>query len=102
MLSQILKTFNELFGTLFSDQDKVQRDIVEFIAPKVAEDKAFQNAKRHSDQQNARIEYEKALERAAQALMISNTEFFKQFTDNPSFRKWLSDKVFQFTYQEAA
>ena len=102
MLSQILKTFNELFGTLFSDQDKVQRDIVEFIAPKVAEDKAFQNAKRHSDQQNARIEYEKALERAAQALMISNTEFFKQFTDNPSFRKWLSDKVFQLTYQEAA
>ena len=102
MLSQILKTFNELFGTLFSDQDKVQRDIVEFIAPKVAEDKAFQNAKQHSDQQNARIEYEKALERAAQALMISNTEFFKQFTDNPSFRKWLSDKVFQLTYQEAA
>ena len=102
MLSQILNTFNELFGTLFSDQDKVQRDIVEFIAPKVAEDKAFQNAKQHSDQQNARIEYEKALERAAQALMISNTEFFKQFTDNPSFRKWLSDKVFQFTYQEAA
>ena len=102
MLSQILNTFNELFGTLFSDQDKVQRDIVEFIAPKVAEDKAFQNAKQHSDQQNARIEYEKALERAAQALMISNTEFFKQFTDNPSFRKWLSDKVFQLTYQEAA
>jgi len=31
--------------------------------------------------------------------MISdNMELFKQFTDNPSFKKWLSDTVFNLAY----
>ena len=30
--------------------------------------------------------------------MADNMELFKQFQDNPSFKKWLSDMVFNMTY----
>ena len=37
-LSNILKSFNEQFGTLFTDSDRVVKRIREDIAPKVAAD----------------------------------------------------------------
>ena len=43
-LSNILKTFNDQFGTLFSDADRVVKRIKDDIAPKVAADSAYQNA----------------------------------------------------------
>ncbi len=47
-LSNILKTFNDQFGTLFSDADRVANRIQNEIAPKVAADPAYQNAKETS------------------------------------------------------
>jgi len=32
-------------------------------------------------------------------LLSDHTELFKQFCDNPGFKKWLSDTVFGATYQ---
>ena len=32
------------------------------------------------------------------ALLKDDTELFKQFSDNESFRKWLSEMVFGLTY----
>jgi type I restriction enzyme R subunit len=68
----------------------------------VAADTAYQNARQNSDKQNARIEHDKALLRVMTALLQDDTELFKQFSDNPSFKKWLSDMVFGLTYQEGA
>jgi type I site-specific restriction-modification system R (restriction) subunit len=42
-LSNILKTFNDQFKTLFTDADRVGKRIKEDIAPKVAGDQAYQN-----------------------------------------------------------
>jgi hypothetical protein len=56
----------------------------------------------HSDKQNARIEHDKALQRVIIELLKDHTELFKQFTDNPMFKKWLSDNNFSLTYNEAA
>jgi type I restriction enzyme R subunit len=58
-----------------------------------------QEAKASSDKQNARIEHDKALLRVMIAVLQDDTELFKQFSDNPSFKKWLSDMVFGMTYQ---
>ena len=63
-------------------------------------DRAYQNAIKHSDKQNARIEHDKALQRVIMALLSDHTELFKQFSDNPSFKKWLSDTVFRLTYAD--
>ena len=69
---------------------------------RVAADGAYQNAKKNSDKQNARIEHDKALARVMTAVLKDDTELFKQFSDNPSFKKWLADTVFALTYAGAA
>jgi type I restriction enzyme, R subunit len=98
-LSNILKAFNDAFGNIpWQDADKIQAVISEEIPAKVAADEAYQNAMQNSDRQNARIEHDKALQRAMISLIADHTELFKQFSDNDSFRKWLSDMVFGLTY----
>jgi len=53
---------------------------------------------KNSDKQNARIESERALAKVMFGVMADDMELYKQFTDNPSFKKWLSDMVFSVTY----
>jgi type I restriction enzyme R subunit len=91
-LSNILKTFNEQFGTLFSDMDRVVKRIKDDIAPKVAADSAYQNAKKNTPNA-ARIELDAALMRAIVPLLKDDTEFFKQFVENESFRRSVTNVV---------
>ncbi len=101
-LSNIIKTFNDLFGNIdWKDADKIRKVIAEEIPDKVAADSAYQNAMKNSDKQNARIEHDKALGRVMVELIADHTELFKQFSDNPSFKKWLGDTIFGATYQSA-
>lgn len=102
LLSNILKVFNDQFGNIkWTDTDRVHHLITEEIPAKVAADTAYQNAKEHSDRQNARIEHDKALERVMTAVLKDDTELFKQFSDNESFRRWLTETIFALTYEEA-
>jgi type I restriction enzyme R subunit len=102
-LSNIVKAFNEQFGNVeWKDVDKIRKVIVEEIPPRVAADKAYKNAMKNADKQNARIEHDKALQRVLLALLSDHTELYKQFQDNPSFKKWLADTNFAATYSEAA
>jgi type I restriction enzyme R subunit len=98
-LSNIIKAFNDLFGNIpWTDRDRVHDLIAREIPAKVAADTAFQNAKRNSDRQNARIEHEKALKRVMTALLKDDTELFKQYSDNESFRRWLTNEIFELNY----
>jgi type I restriction enzyme R subunit len=98
-LSNILAAFNDQFGNIaWTDSDRVNDLITQEIPKRVAEDSAYYNARMNSDKQNARIEHDKALGRVVSALLKDDTELFKQFMDNESFRKWLSDTVFALTY----
>ena len=102
-LSNILKGFNEQFGNIgWTDEDHVNRLIIETIPARVAADPAYQNAKQNSDKQNARIEHDAALGRVMTALLADDTELFRQFSDNPEFRKWLADTIFRLTYHDTA
>jgi type I restriction enzyme, R subunit len=99
-LSNILKTFNDQFGNVpWTDGDRVQKLITEEIPTRVAADTAYQNAMKNSDHQNARIEHDKALTRVMMAMLKDDTELFKQFSDNDSFRRWLTDTIFSMTYE---
>ncbi|MCG3127353.1 MAG: hypothetical protein CHACPFDD_02212 [Phycisphaerae bacterium] len=103
LLSNILKSFNDQFGNIdWKDADKIRKVISEEIPGKVKADKAYQNAKKQSDKQNARIEHDRALQRVMNELLADHTELFKQFSDNPSFRKWLADTIFNLTFEEDA
>jgi type I restriction enzyme R subunit len=76
--------------------------ITEEIPAKVSADKAYQNARKNSDKQAARLEHDKALARVMTDLLADHTELFKQFSDNASFQKWLKDTVFNMTYEDEA
>lgn len=87
-LSGIIKTFNDQFGNiLWTDTDRVHRLITREIPDKVAVDTTYQNAGMNSDRQNARIEHDKALGRVMTSVLRDDTERFKRFMDNASFRK---------------
>jgi len=100
-LSNIIKTFNDLFGNIpWTDEDRVRKLITEDIPQRVAADQAYQNAQKNSDEQNARIEHDKALGRVMTAILNDDTELFRQFSDNDSFRRWLTDMIFRLTYDK--
>ena len=118
-LSNIIRAFNDLFGDIARDDtDRVRQLIIETIPSRVAVDTAFRNARQNSDEENARIEHDRALLRvmtsaiwddtsiariasaAARLLRVmtsvmkDDTELFKQFMDNEGFKRWMTDTVF--------
>ena len=98
-ISNIIREFNGLHGNIeWKDRDRIQKVIVEELPAKVAEDRAYRNAMANSDRQNARIEHDKALERAMTEYVADHTELFKQFSDNESFRRWVLETNFAATY----
>lgn len=100
LLSVILSDFNDMFGNInWNDADNVRRQILE-IPTMISRDEKYQNAMKNSDEQSARLESERALQQVIFAIMADNMELFKQFQDNPSFKKWLSDLVFNLTYNK--
>lgn len=102
-LSNIVNTFNDLFGNiLWKDKDRIHRLITDEIPAKVAEDTAYRNARQNSDRQNARIEHAKAIERVMRELLNDDMQLFKQYSDNDSFQRWLKDTVFELTYEASS
>jgi type I restriction enzyme, R subunit len=99
-LSSILKSFNDQFGNIkWTDNDRIRKLVTEEIPAKVGADKAYRNAKKNSDKQNARIEHDKALKRVMTSMLKDDAELYKQFSDNAEFRRWLTDMVFNATYE---
>ena len=101
-LSNIITMFNDLFGDIaWEDGDRVSRLITETIPARVASDTAFRNARVNSDRENARIEHDRALLRVMTAVMKDDTELFRQFMDNRSFKRWMTDTVFALAFEHA-
>jgi len=95
-LSNILKSFNEQFGTLFTDSDRVAKRIRDDIAPKVAADAAYQNA-RENTPHTARLAHDQALAKVMQLLLKDDTQVYKQFVENESFKRFVGDMVYAIT-----
>jgi hypothetical protein len=90
------RRFRERFGTLFPDAHRVLRRLVDDVAPKVGADTAYRNAQRNTPH-NARIEYDHALRRVMLGLLGSDIEVYKQWADNPPFKRFVADLVFELT-----
>ena len=101
-LSNIIRQFNDRFGNIeWKDKDKIDKVLAEELPARVSEDRAYRNAMANSDRQNARIEHDRALERAITDYLADHAELYKQFSDNDSFRRELSDMIFALTYAGA-
>lgn len=98
-LSNILNIFNEQNGTLFSDIDRIAKRINEDIAPKVATDLPYQNALKNTPN-SAKIELEAAMMRVMAPLLKDDTEFYKQYVQNESFRRDVLNIVHKLTQDQ--
>ena len=99
-LSSILAAFNDQFGDIdWTDEDRVAKQINEDLPAMVSANPAYRNAMVNSDRANAKIEHDKALQSALTDLIKDSTELFKAYADDPNFKKWLSDLMFQRTYE---
>ncbi len=79
----------------WKDVAAIETVITQKIPKLLASDKAYQNARRHSDPENIRIEGELAIKRAISAILSDYIELFQQFTQNSEFKEWLTSVVTQ-------
>jgi type I restriction enzyme R subunit len=97
-LSNIVKSFNEQFGTMFSDTDRIMKRIKEDIDPKVAMDESYRNAKQNTPN-TAKIELVAALMRVIAPLLKDDIEFYKQYVQNEDFRGFVTNAVQDLTQE---
>jgi type I restriction enzyme R subunit len=95
-LSNILKSFNDQFGTLFTDTDRVAKRIRDDIAPQVAADESYRNAKQNTPH-TARMAHDQALAKVMQHLLKEDTQVYKQYVENESFKRFVGDMVYAIT-----
>ncbi|MCH3950333.1 MAG: DEAD/DEAH box helicase family protein [Acidaminococcus sp.] len=99
-LSKIVSEFNDLFGNIqWDDKDNVAEQIRR-IPVMVSQNESYRHAMKNSDEQEARTESESALQKVMFSIMKDNVELMKQYMDNPRFKKWLEDMVFNLTYNK--
>ena len=92
-LSNIVKAFNDRFGTSFTNEDKVKAMSDQLIID-VANDEEFINAYKHSDAQNARITFDEVLKRKLIEHIDTNFEVFKEYSDNKEFKDFFAGTMF--------
>jgi len=95
-LSNILKTFNDRWGGQLQDPERQTKRIRDDIAPKVAGNADYRNA-RENTPHTARMVHDEALGKVMQLILKDDTQFYKLFVENESFRRELGDVVYAIT-----
>jgi type I restriction enzyme R subunit len=98
LLSNIVKAFNDRFGTNFTNEDKVKKMTAELMEDVKADKKAMSNINasiQKSDFQNAQISFADILKDKMINHIDSNFEVFKEYNDNPEFKAFLAGQMFK-------
>ena len=98
-LSVILNEFNSIWGTEFTDADKVG-ELLAKIPGWVKDNDDYRNAIHNSDSQNAKVLHDDVLDEVVTRILQCSTELYKVFHENESFRKWLEDTSFTETFEK--
>jgi type I restriction enzyme R subunit len=91
-LSLIIRTFNERWGTTFSDADRVFRHIENEISPAVLGVDALRNALKNTPANAADVLLH-TLRKAVADDLRNGTELYQAYTENEGFRHWLFDHM---------
>lgn len=98
LLSNIVKAFNDRFGTTFTNEDKVRKMAAELMQD-VKDDKAAMDninaSLNKNDFQNAQITFTDVLREKMINHIESNFEVFKEYNDNPEFKAFLASQMFK-------
>ncbi len=97
-LSNIVKAFNDRFGTNFTNEDKVRKMTAELMQDVKGDQAAMGNINaslRKNDVQNAQITFTDILKEKMINHIDSNFEVFKEYNDNPEFKAFLAGEMFK-------
>lgn len=97
-LSNIVKAFNDRFGTSFTNEDKVRKMTEDLMKDVMTDEKAVENINaslQKQDLQNAEITFTDVLKEKMINHIESNFEVFKEYNDNPEFRAFLAGQLFK-------
>jgi type I restriction enzyme R subunit len=98
-LSQVVQEFNERFGTKWTENDKIRNFLFEELPDSIAGDEEFVRKIQSSDRQNARITVEERVVDEFQDLIMTHTDLYKKFTDDPEFKAFVQAMVFEHVYE---
>lgn len=93
-LSEILDEFN---GINWLDKEKAKQQLEELPA-RLQADEAFVNAARNSDKETAQQQCNMSLMMIIARMLSENTEFCRNYLDNPDFMNFINQRVFQSAY----
>lgn len=93
-LSDILDEFN---GINWLNVDEAKRQL-EQLPQRLQADEAFVNAVRNSNRETAMQQFSSSMMKIAVQMLNENTEFTRNYLDNPDFMNFINQRVFQTTY----
>lgn len=96
-LSEILDEFN---GINWLDKEKAKQQLEE-LPVRLQADEAFINAARNSDRETAQQQCNMSLMMIIARMLNENTEFCRNYLDNPDFMNFINQRVFQSAYENA-
>lgn len=94
-LSEILDEFN---GINWLDKEKAKQQLDELPA-RLQADEAFVNAARNSDRETAQQQCNTSLMMIIARMLNENTEFCRNYLDNPDFMNFINQRVFSAAYE---
>jgi type I restriction enzyme R subunit len=97
-LSEILDEFNDIN---WLDKEKAKQQLDE-LPQRLQADEAFVNAARNSDMATAQQQCNMSLLTIIAQMLNENTEFCRNYLDNPDFMSFINNKVFQNAYNAVA
>lgn len=96
-LSEILDEFN---GINWLDKEKAKQQLEE-LPVRLQADEAFVNATRNSDRETAQQQCNMSLMMIIARMLNENTEFCRNYLDNPDFMNFINQRVFNTAYENA-
>ena len=93
-LSEILDEFN---GINWLNKDEAKRQIDQLPA-RLQADEAFVNAVRNSNRETAMQQFSASMMNIIVQMLNENTEFTRNYLDNPDFMNFINQRVFDATY----
>jgi type I restriction enzyme R subunit len=101
-LSQVIQEFNDRFGTKWTEDDRIRGFLFDDLPDTIAGDEEFVRKVRSSDRQNAKITVEERVVDEFQDLIMTHTDLYKKFTDDPEFKAFVQSMIFEHVYEEAS
>lgn len=97
-LSAILDEFNRMFGGIQWEHPEQARQQLEQLPERLYSDIAFVNAARNSNRETAQQQCNNSLMMIIAQLLSENTEFCRNYLDNPTFMNFINQRVFDHAY----